>query len=130
MNEVEVYLKMPQQIAEYPVGSVPFDVHLNKGENPGYALVFRKGSVLANGSINKVFGWELINSNDELIIEITGNLDTDTRVEVLDIKGIVHETVILSDRITRINTQNWAAGMYLVHLTSGTVDEVKRVVIR
>jgi hypothetical protein len=58
MNEVEVYLKMPQQIAEYPVGSVPFDVHLNKGENPGYALVFRKGSVLANGSINKVFGWE------------------------------------------------------------------------
>jgi hypothetical protein len=130
MNEVEVYLKMPQQIAEYPAGSVPFDVHLNKGENPGYALVFRKGSVLANGSINKVFGWELINSNDELIIEITGNLDTDTRVEVLDIKGIVHETVILSDRITRINTQNWAAGMYLVHLTSGTVDEVKRVVIR
>jgi hypothetical protein len=130
MNEVEVYLKMPQQIAEYPVGSVPFDVHLNKGENPGYVLVFRKGSVLANGSINKVFDWELINSNDELIIEITGNLDTDTRVEVLDIKGIVHETVILTDRITRITTQNWAVGMYLVHLNSGSTDEVKRVVIR
>jgi hypothetical protein len=130
MNEVEVYLKMPQQIAEYPVGSVSFDIHLKKGENPGYALVFRKGSVLANGSINKVFGWELINSNDELIIEITGSLDTDTRVEILDIKGIVHETVILTDRITRINTQNWAAGMYLVHLTSGSTDEVKRVVIR
>jgi hypothetical protein len=64
------------------------------------------------------------------MVEIIGSMEPDTRIEVLDLKGVVHETVNVTDRVTRINTQNWAAGMYLVHLKSGSRDEVKRVVIR
>jgi hypothetical protein len=130
MDGIEVYLKIPSQLAEIFIDDSEIDLDLNKGINDGYALIFRKGNVLSNSSINKNFGWKPIYTNDELMVEIIGSMEPDTRIEVLDLKGVVHETVNVTDRITRINTQNWAAGMYLVHLKSGSRDEVKRVVIR
>jgi hypothetical protein len=130
MDGIEVYLKVPNQLAEIFIDDSEIDLGLNKGINDGYALIFRKGNVLSNSSINKNFGWEPIYTNDELMVEIIGSMEPDTRIEVLDLKGVVHETVNVTDRVTRINTQNWAAGMYLVHLKSGSRDEVKRVVIR
>jgi hypothetical protein len=130
MDGIEVYLKVPNQLAEIFIDDSEIDLDLNKGINDGYALIFRKGNVLSNSSINKNFGWEPIYTYDELMVEIIGSMEPDTRIEVLDLKGVVHETVNVTDRVTRINTQNWAAGMYLVHLKSGSRDEVKRVVIR
>jgi hypothetical protein len=130
MDGIEVYLKIPSQLAEIFIDDSEIDLDLNKGINDGYALIFRKGNVLSNSSINKNFGWEPIYTYDELMVEIIGSMEPDTRIEVLDLKGVVHETVNVTDRVTRINTQNWAAGMYLVHLKSGSRDEVKRVVIR
>jgi hypothetical protein len=130
MDGIEVYLKVPNQLAEIFIDDSEIDLDLNKGINDGYALIFRKGNVLSNSSINKNFGWKPIYTYDELMVEIIGSMEPDTRIEVLDLKGVVHETVNVTDRVTRINTQNWAAGMYLVHLKSGSRDEVKRVVIR
>jgi hypothetical protein len=130
MDGIEVYLKIPNQLAEIFIDDSEIDLDLNKGINDGYALIFRKGNVLSNSSINKNFGWKPIYTNDELMVEIIGSMEPDTRIEVLDLKGVVHETVNVTDQVTRINTQNWAAGMYLVHLKSGSRDEVKRVVIR
>jgi hypothetical protein len=130
MDGIEVYLKIPSQLAEIFIDDSEIDLDLNKGINDGYALIFRKGNVLSNSSINKNFGWKPIYTNDELMVEIIGSMEPDTRIEALDLKGVVHETMNVTDRVTRINTQNWAAGMYLVHLKSGSRDEVKRVVIR
>ena len=130
VSDIDVYLKIPGQIAEIPLNGSATPLSLKNGENPGYKLVFRKGNVLSHNTINKLFGWELINTHDELVVELIGDMDVDTRIEVIDLKGIVHESLNITDQITRINTQNWAAGMYLVHLTSETRDEVKRVVVR
>jgi hypothetical protein len=130
MDGIEVYLKIPSQLAEIFIDDSEIDLDLNKGINDGYALIFRKGEVLGNGVNETQNDWSVINLEHEIQLHKIGTQAEKLSVELLDMKGVVLYQNNSNDRIITIPTQHLATGIYTIRLHSNHLDETKRVFVR
>jgi hypothetical protein len=130
-EEIEAYLKTPDQIVEYPVGRADFNLDLKAGNNAGYALVFRKGTVMGTSETTLENSWKAYTLDNLLVVELPGIQSEPYTLELIDVKGVMHYS---SDKINKpilnISTDRYASGIYFVKMTWANYEEVRKIVIR
>jgi hypothetical protein len=130
-EEIEAYLKTPDQIVEYPVGRADFNLDLKAGNNAGYALVFRKGAVMGTSETTLENSWKAYTLDNLLVVELPGIQSEPYTLELIDVKGVMHYS---SDKINKpilnISTDRYASGIYFVKMTWANYEEVRKIVIR
>ena len=128
---IEVYLKTPYQIAEYPIEQADVHFNLQAGINEGYALVFRQGEVLGITEPQFENSWTAFSTDNEVMIQVPGLKSEPYTIELMDVKGVLHySSGKTNEPVLNISTDGYASGIYFVRLKCKTIEEVKKIVIR
>ena len=99
---------------------------------PGqFSVVFSASQVLAIDNIRAQNGLEIYTSFSEKVLYINGLLNDATNVEIFDIQGrkMLSRTLNQNNSSNRIELSHLKTGLYIVKVSSNSINQTKKVIV-